>query len=124
MLTMIWGIDGFHVVHMMQPGRRFNIEYFLTHSVDPFLVKIGPEGRKSSARRLSAQLDNCRVHSSNAPKQFLMKVLSFLFLIRDTVLSWRHPTSSFSVTSRHVLHVGYCRVFTDVDELPEAVIVF
>jgi hypothetical protein len=124
MLTMVWGIDGFHVVNMMQPGRRFNIEDFRTHSMDPFLVKIGPEGRKSYALRLSAQLNNCRVHDSNASKQFLMKILSFLFLIRHTVLSWRHPTSNFSVTSRHVLQVGYCRVFTDVDELPEAVIVF
>jgi hypothetical protein len=40
-------------------------------------------------------------------KGFWMKIMLCLFLIRDTVLTWRHPTSSFSVILRHLLQVLY-----------------
>jgi hypothetical protein len=96
MLTVFWRIDRFHVAVMMPPGGRFNTEYFLTHITDLLVAKVFPEGRKSHALRLSIHLDNCRVHSSNASKQFLKKILSSLFLIRHPVPTWRHPTSGSS----------------------------
>jgi hypothetical protein len=53
MLTVIWGIDGFHVVDMMPPWRRFNPEYFLTHIIHPLLAIVFLDGRKRHALRLS-----------------------------------------------------------------------
>jgi hypothetical protein len=69
MLTVIWRIDGFHVVDMMPLG-RFNTEYFVTHVMDPLLTKVFPEGKKSDALRLSVHLDNCRVHFRMHPNNF------------------------------------------------------
>jgi hypothetical protein len=70
MLTVIWAIDGFHVADMMPHGRRFTTEYFFIHTMDPLPTKVFPERGKSHGLRLGVQLDSCRVHSSNASKQF------------------------------------------------------
>jgi hypothetical protein len=58
-LRVIWGIDGFHVFHMLPSVGCFNTEYFLIHIMDPLLVKVFPEGRKTHALRLSVHPDNC-----------------------------------------------------------------
>jgi hypothetical protein len=47
MFTVIWGVDGFHIVDLRTWQRSFNSEYFVGH------------------------LDNCRVHLSKATEQFL-----------------------------------------------------
>jgi hypothetical protein len=46
-LTVIWGIDGFHVVDMTPPVGRFNTESFLPHIMDTFLATGFPDGRKN-----------------------------------------------------------------------------
>jgi hypothetical protein len=66
MLTAIWEIDDFHVIDMIESGRGFNTEYFLTHMLDPLLAKVFSEGRTSHAVQLSVHSDSCLVHSSNA----------------------------------------------------------
>jgi histone-lysine N-methyltransferase SETMAR len=121
MLTLIWGIDGFHVVDMMPPGGHFNTEYFLTHLMDPLLVKVFPEGRKSYALRLSVHLNNSQVRSSNAPKQFVDG---------NSLVTVPHPPYSpdlapfdFCLFS-HIKISLAGRVFNDADELLEVVIEF
>jgi hypothetical protein len=47
-----------------------------------------------------------------------MKILSFLFFLCHTVVTWRHPTDGFSARSRNLIGC----IFYDVDELLEAVI--
>jgi hypothetical protein len=66
MLRAIWGIDRFHVIDMT-PTWAFQ-HRVLSHLyiTGPLLAKLFPEGRKSHALQLSARLDNCRIHSSNA----------------------------------------------------------
>jgi hypothetical protein len=71
--------------------------------MDPLLAKVFPQGRKIHAHWLNVHLGNCQVDSSNALKQCLMKILSLLFLIRHTILTWGHPTSGFSAISGHLL---------------------
>jgi hypothetical protein len=70
MLRVIWGINRRHVVDMMPPRGRFNIEYFLIHVLDPLLPKVFPEGRKSHTLRLCVHLDNCRVRLSKRQDNF------------------------------------------------------
>jgi hypothetical protein len=103
--TVIWGSDEFHLVDMMPSEVSFNTEYFLTLIMDPLLAKVFPERGESFACRLNVYLDNCRVHSSNACKTFLMKILWLLFFTRCTVLTWHDPISVSSVTSRHLLQI-------------------
>jgi hypothetical protein len=73
--------------------------------VDRLLANVFPEGRKRHALRLNVRLDNCQVHSLNRSKQLLMGILSLLFLIHHTLLTWRHPASPFSAISRYLLQI-------------------
>jgi histone-lysine N-methyltransferase SETMAR len=71
MLTVIWGIDGFHVVDLMTWQRSFNSEYFMSHVLAPMVTKVFPWARIPHTRRLQLHLDNCRVHFSKASEQFI-----------------------------------------------------
>jgi hypothetical protein len=75
MLPVIWGIDEFHVIDATPPGECFDVECFLPHIMDSLLAKVFPEGRQSHAQRMYVYFDNSRIHSSNALKQLLMKIL-------------------------------------------------
>jgi hypothetical protein len=51
MLTVIWGIDGFHIVDTMPPKEYFNTEDFLPQIMDLLPAKVFPKGRKSHTLR-------------------------------------------------------------------------
>jgi hypothetical protein len=44
MMTVIFGIDGFHVVDVMPDERSFDSEYFLEQVMQPITDKFYPEG--------------------------------------------------------------------------------
>jgi hypothetical protein len=71
MLTVIWGVKGFHVVDLMTSQRSFDSQYFVNHIMVPLVAKVFPKGRNPHARRLHLHLDNCRVHFSRAVEQFI-----------------------------------------------------
>jgi hypothetical protein len=66
MLTVIWEVDGFHVIDLITSQRSFNSEYFVSHVLAPMVAKVFPQGRIPHTRRLQLQLDNYRVHFSKA----------------------------------------------------------
>jgi hypothetical protein len=87
--------------------------------MNPLLVKVFPEGRKRHALGLSVHLDNCRVHSSNASKQFFDG---------RSLIPVPHPPynpdlarSDFWRFSHIKTSLGG-RVFNDADEVLDAVI--
>jgi hypothetical protein len=71
MFTVIWGVEGFHVVDLMTSQCSFNSEYFVSHVLAPIVVKVFPQGRIPRTRRLQLHLDNCRLHLSKTTKQFI-----------------------------------------------------
>jgi histone-lysine N-methyltransferase SETMAR len=73
MLSVIWGIDGLHVVGLMIEQHSYNTQYFLgqRYILEPLLLPVFPDGRKSQSRRRNLHLDNCLVHHSKASKNFL-----------------------------------------------------
>jgi histone-lysine N-methyltransferase SETMAR len=71
MLTVIWGVDGFHVVDLMTSQRSFDSQYFVDNIMVPLVEKVFPKGRNPHARRLHLHLDNCRVHFSRVAEQFV-----------------------------------------------------
>jgi hypothetical protein len=85
------------------------------------LVKIVLEEMKCHAFRLSIQLDNCRVHSSDASKQFYDE---------NCLVNVPHPPYSSDLTPSNFWLLGHIkislagRVFNGVDELLETVIEF
>jgi hypothetical protein len=71
MLTVIWGIDGFHVVDLMIERHSYNTQYFLSHILEPLLPAVFPDDRKSHSCQPRLHLDNCYVHRSKASENFL-----------------------------------------------------
>jgi transposase len=71
MLTVIWGVDGFHDIDLMTSQRSFGSEYFMSHFLAPMVAKIFHRGRIPHTRRPQLHLDNCRVHFSKATEQFI-----------------------------------------------------
>jgi hypothetical protein len=119
MLTVIWGIGGFHVVNMTRLGRCLNAEYFLTHALDPLLATVFAEGRKGYALQLSIYLENCRPHFSNTSKQYFDE---------NSLTTVPHPPCSPDLASSDFWLFGHIKtsfagnVFNDIDELLEVVI--
>jgi transposase len=71
MPTVVWGINGFHVIDLMTSQRNFKSEYFLSHVLTPMVAKVFFRERISQTRRLQRHLDNYRVHFSKATEQFI-----------------------------------------------------
>jgi hypothetical protein len=71
MLTVIWGVDGFHAVDLMISQRSFDFQYFMVNITVPLLEKVFPKGRNLHARRQDLHLDNCRVRFSKVAEQFI-----------------------------------------------------
>jgi histone-lysine N-methyltransferase SETMAR len=71
MLTVIWGVDGFHVVDLMSSQCSFDSQYFVDNIMVSLVQKVFPKGRNPHARPLHLHLDNCCVHFSRVPEQFI-----------------------------------------------------
>jgi hypothetical protein len=71
MLTVIWGVDGFHVVDLITSQPSFSSEYSVSGVLAPMVAKVFPRGRIPYPRRLQLHLDSCRVHFSKATEQFI-----------------------------------------------------
>jgi histone-lysine N-methyltransferase SETMAR len=71
MRTVIWGLNGFHIVDLMTSQRSFNSEFFLSYVLALMVAKSFPRGRIPHTRRLQLHLDNCRVHFSKVTEQFI-----------------------------------------------------
>jgi hypothetical protein len=70
MLTVLWGLDGFHVVDLMHGRHSSDTQYSLEHMMQELLCAVFPDGRKPHSRRLNVHRDNCRVHRSKALEAF------------------------------------------------------
>jgi histone-lysine N-methyltransferase SETMAR len=70
MLTVIWGINGFHVVDLITEQHSYNTQYFLNHILESLLLAVFPEGRKPHSPRLSLAFNNCRVRCSKVFENF------------------------------------------------------
>jgi hypothetical protein len=97
MLTVIWGVDGFHVVDLIISQGSFNSEHFLNHVLAPMVAKVFPGGEfhilvdynftwitaESTFQRLLINLS--------------LETILDMCLTRFTVLILHHQTSGFSV---------------------------
>jgi hypothetical protein len=100
LLTVIWGVDGLHVVNLMTSQRNFNSEYFMSHVLVSMVAKVSPRGRIPIPHRLQLYLDNWRVHFSKATEQFITENQIGRVPYHLTVLVLHRLTSGFSVMWR------------------------
>jgi hypothetical protein len=97
-LTVIWEINGFHVIDLMTEQHSYNTQYFLNHILEPLLLAVFPDGGKPHSHRLSLHLDDCRVRYSKPSENFSLEIMFFEYSIQFTVLAWHLLTSGFSAT--------------------------
>jgi hypothetical protein len=70
MFTVMWGVDGFHLVNLMTSQEMLNSQYFIDNVLTHLLPKIFPQVRQWHALRLHCHLDSCRFYLSIASEQF------------------------------------------------------
>jgi hypothetical protein len=70
LVTVVWGMEGFHVMDLMTSQNQFNSQYFMEYIMALLVEEIFPHGRNRRALRLHLHLDNCRVHFSKVSEKF------------------------------------------------------
>jgi hypothetical protein len=86
-LTLIWRINGFHVVDLMSEQQISNNHYFLSNIMEALLSAIVPDDQKSQSHRPCVHFDNRRVHRSEASDPFGPKMALFGYPIRPIVMT-------------------------------------
>jgi hypothetical protein len=71
MFTIIWNPTGFYVADRLLNTTKMNSVYFMTNILSPLEEVIFPQGRAPHQKRLVIYLDNCSVHTSRAPTEWL-----------------------------------------------------
>jgi histone-lysine N-methyltransferase SETMAR len=121
MLTLIWGVDRFHVVDLMTSQRSFDSQYFVDHIMLSLLEKVFPKGRNPHARQLHLHLDHCRVHFSRVPEQCIAE---------NHISRVPQPAYSPDLAASDFWLFGYLknslasRMFDDPEELLDGITLF
>lgn len=66
MVTIIWGINGFHIIDMMPKGNKYNSEYFIENILTPLFNMKQQIWSQTTKRKLWLHLDNSQVLNSSA----------------------------------------------------------
>jgi hypothetical protein len=101
MLTVIRGIDGFHVVDLMTEQHSYTISPFLSQIFEPLLFTVCPDGRKPSFRRLGLHLDNCHVCRSKASENSVAE---------NSIIRMPHPPHSPGLVPSDFWLFGHMKV--------------
>jgi histone-lysine N-methyltransferase SETMAR len=118
MLTVIWGVDGFHFVDLMNRQRSFNSEYLVNHVMASTITKAFAQGRTPHACRLHLQLDKYRIHFSKITQQLMGE---------NHILRVPNPPYSPDLAPSHFWLFGHVKTafvgqtFEEPEELLEAV---
>jgi histone-lysine N-methyltransferase SETMAR len=118
MLTVIWGVDRFHVVDLMTSQRSFDSQYFVDNIMVPLVEKVFPKGRNPHARRLHLHLDHCRVHFSRVTEQFIAE--NHISRVPQPAYSPDLAPSDFWLFG-HLKNSRAARMFDDPEELLNAI---
>jgi hypothetical protein len=121
MLTVIWGVGGFHVVDLMTSQSSFDSQYFVRNAMTPLIAHIVPQGRIPHGRRLYLHLENCRVHFSKVIDQFITQ--NQILRVPYSPYSPDIAPSDFWLFS-HVKNSLTGGTFDDPEQLLEAIIEF
>jgi hypothetical protein len=97
MLTVIWGVDGFHVVDLMTSQRSFNSEYFMSYALAPMVAKVFPGGEIHILVDYNFTWGTAESTFQRPLSNLSLKTILYMSLTHLTVLFLHHRTSGFSV---------------------------
>jgi hypothetical protein len=96
MLTVMWGIKGFHVVDLMTSQNQFNSQYFVEHIMVPLVQEIFLYRRNRGALPLHLHRDNRQFTSQQWQDGLVKQLPSCGFHIFPTAQIWRLLTFPYS----------------------------
>jgi hypothetical protein len=64
MLTIVWNPRGFHLIKVLENGRKFNAGYYIAEILEPLShCRHGAQLKQPATRKLLVHADNVRPHS-------------------------------------------------------------
>jgi hypothetical protein len=97
MLTIIWGVDSFHLVDLMTSKRNFNSDYFVSHVLAPMVAKVFPGGEFHILVDDNFTWITAESTFHRPLGNLSLKTILNVCLTHPTVLILHHRTSGFSV---------------------------
>jgi histone-lysine N-methyltransferase SETMAR len=73
MITVIWDVNGFHVLSLMPSQCRFNAQYSMEHVIAPLVQTVLSQGTIRYTPRLNVHLDNCLARFSKVTEPFFIE---------------------------------------------------
>jgi hypothetical protein len=73
MLTIVWNSRGFHLINVLENGRKFNAMHHVTDILSPF-SKWYASNAPESDRKLAARADNTRPTPQDAQLTSFRKI--------------------------------------------------
>lgn len=73
MITVIWNIDQFYIIDLMNHNESFNSEYFIENVIKQLSNSLYPQGKKPQETSYVLHIDNARPHNSHKTTEFLVK---------------------------------------------------
>jgi histone-lysine N-methyltransferase SETMAR len=117
MLTIVWNPRGFHLIKVLEKGRKFNAGYYAAETLEPLSQWRSIEAVDND-RKLLVHADNAHPHTANLSTQYFNE---------DRMKSTPHSPYSPDLTPSDFYLFAYikrcfaCISFDDADQLLAAV---
>jgi histone-lysine N-methyltransferase SETMAR len=117
MLTIVWNLRGFHLIKVLENGRKFNAGYYIAEILES-LSQWRPIEAASNKRKLLVHADNARPHNAKLSTQYFNE---------NRINSMPHPPYSPDLAPSYFFLSGYVKrclaglSFEDADQLLAAV---
>jgi hypothetical protein len=69
MLTTVWNLRGFHLIKVLDKGRKFNAGYYISEILEPLSQWCSAEAA-GNKRKLLVHADNARPHTAKLSIQY------------------------------------------------------
>jgi histone-lysine N-methyltransferase SETMAR len=117
MLTIVWNPRGFHLIKVLENGRKFNTGYYIAQILEPLSQWRSIEAT-GNERKLLVQTDNARPHTARLSTQYFNE---------NRMKSGPHPPYSHDLAPSDFDLFGYVKrclaglSFEDADQLLAAI---
>jgi hypothetical protein len=110
MLTVFWNLRGFHLIKVLEKGRKFNTVYYITETLEPLSQWRSIEAA-GNERKVLVQSDNARPHTDKLSTQYFnenrMKSAPHLPCAPDLARSDSYLFGHVSQASRSRMQISF-----------------
>jgi hypothetical protein len=107
MLMIVWNPRGFHLIKVLERGRKFNAGYYIAEILEP-LSQWRSIGAAGNERKLLVYADNARPHTTKLSTQYFNE---------NRMKSALHPSYSLVLASSGFISSGMSRDVSQASHL-------